>query len=268
MTDKIRVLVVDDEPLARSGLTALCERDEDLAVVGECADGREAVDAIRRLQPDLLLLDIQMPELDGFEVLRAIGPEQMPQVVFVTAFDEFAVRAFEVHALDYLLKPFDDERFFVAIERAKRALWEPALGELSRRLIGLLEAVSDGSPVAAAAHRAESQYLTRIAVKDLGRVYFIRADEIIWIQAANYYAKLHVGGRVHLLRESMSSLESRLDPFRFVRVSRSAIVNLDRVREVQPFSRGSQLIILDDGARVKLSRSRKENLEQVLGGSL
>jgi two-component system LytT family response regulator len=259
MTDKIRVLVVDDEPLARSGLTALCERDGDLEVVGECSDGRSAVEAIQRLEPDLLLLDIQMPEMDGFEVLRAIGAERMPQVVFVTAFDEFAVQAFEVHALDYLLKPFDDERFFVAIDRAKAALREPSLGELSQRLIGLLESTSE---------HTSSRYLARIAVKDLGRVYFIRADEIVWIQAANYYAKLHVGGRVHLLRESMTSLESRLDPSRFVRVSRSAIVNLDRVREVQPFSRGSQVIILDDGARVKLSRSRKENLERVLGQSL
>jgi two-component system LytT family response regulator len=258
MTDKIRVLVVDDEPLARSGLSALCERDSDLEVVGECSDGRAAVTAIRRLEPDLLLLDVQMPEMDGFEVLRTVGADRMPQVVFVTAFDEFAVQAFDVHALDYLLKPFDDERFFVAIERAKQALREPTLGQLSRRLIGLLESNSE---------RTAGQYLTRLAVKDVGRVYFIRADEIVWIQAANYYAKLHVGGRVHLLRESMSSLESRLDPAKFIRVSRSAIVNLDRVREVQPFSRGSHIIILDDGARVKLSHSRKEKLEKVLGQS-
>lgn len=273
MTSRIRVLVVDDEPLARSGLVALCERDADLEVVGECSDGLAAVEAIERLEPDLLLLDIQMPELDGFEVLRAIGPEQMPHVVFVTAFDEFAVRAFEVNALDYLLKPFDDERFDVAIERAKHALREPTVDQLSRRLIGLLEATSDrvsgaGSAPAAPGDRTVTPYMTRIAIKDLGRVYFIRTDEIAWIQAANYYAKLHVGGRVHLLRETMTSLESRLDPARFFRASRSAIVNLDRVREVQPFGRGAHVIILDDGARVKLSQSRRDALERMLGQSL
>ncbi len=260
MTDPIRVLVVDDEPLARSGLDALCSDDTDLEVIGDCSDGKAAVEAIRRLEPDLLLLDIQMPEMDGFEVLRAIGPERMPQVIFITAFDEYAVKAFEVNALDYLLKPFDDDRFFVAIDRAKKAIRNPDLDELSRRLIGLLDATSE--------QLTGDRYLTRLAVKDLGRVYFVRTDEISWIQAANYYVKIHVGDRVHLLRESMTSLESRLDPARFFRVSRSAIVNLDRVRELQPFSRGSQIVILDNGARIKLSRNRREKLEHLLGQSL
>lgn len=268
MKDLIRVLIVDDEPLARSGLTALCLEDPELEVVGECADGRAAAAAIGQTEPDLLLLDIQMPEMDGFEVLRAIGPERAPRVIFITAFDEFAVKAFEVNALDYLLKPFDDERFFVAIDRAKKAMREPAVSEWSSRLIGLLETVSQRFADDGRAPGNGSRYLNRLAVKDMGRVYFVRAAEIEWIQAANYYVKLHVEGRVHLLRESMTSLEERLDPARFFRVSRSAIVNLDRVREVQPYARGSLMVILDNGARVKMTRSRKEQLEKLLGQAL
>jgi two-component system LytT family response regulator len=269
MTDRIRVLVVDDEPLARSGLTGLCKQRSDLEVVGECADGRVAVEAVKQLEPDLLLLDIQMPEMDGFEVLRAVGADNMPHVIFITAYDEFAVRAFEVNALDYILKPFDDERFWEAIERAKRAIRDWNLGELSRRLLGLLDVTADRDAGSIAPRSGSAElFLTRIAVKDAGRVFFVRVDEIVWIEAANYYVKLHIAGKVHLLRESMTSLESRLDPARFFRVSRSAIVNLDRVRELQPYSRGSQIVILDDGARVKLSHSRREKLERILGQSL
>ena len=268
MKDLIRVLIVDDEPLARSGLNALCRGDEELEVVGECADGRAAVEAIGQTEPDLLLLDIQMPEMDGFEVLRAIGAERAPRVIFITAFDEFAVKAFEVNALDYLLKPFDDERFFVAIDRAKQAIREPSLSEWSHRLVGLLETTSQQLAVGAATRNDGTGYLTRLAVKDMGRVYFVRADEIFWIEAANYYVKVHVEGRVHLLRESMTSLEQRLDPSRFFRISRSAIVNLDRVTEVQPFARGSLIVVLDNGARIKMTRNRKEQLERLLGQSL
>jgi two-component system LytT family response regulator len=269
MTDRIRVLVVDDEPLARSGLTELCQQRPDLEVVGECADGRVAVEAVKLLEPDLLLLDIQMPEMDGFEVLRAVGADNMPHVIFITAYDEFAVRAFEVNALDYILKPFDDERFWEAIERAKRAIRDWNLGELSRRLIGLLDITADRDADGITPRpRPADLFLTRIAIKDAGRVFFVRVDEIVWIEAANYYVKLHIAGKVHLLRESMTSLESRLDPARFFRVSRSAIVNLDRVRELQPFSRGAQIVILDNGAKVKLSHNRREKLEQILGQSL
>ena len=269
MTDRIRVLVVDDEPLARSGLTELCQQRPDLEVVGECADGRVAVEAVKQLEPDLLLLDIQMPEMDGFDVLRAVGADNMPHVIFITAYDEFAVRAFEVNALDYILKPFDDERFWEAIERAKRAIRDWNLGELSRRLLGLLDVTADRDAGNITTRTGPADlFLTRIAIKDAGRVFFVRADEIVWIEAANYYVKLHVAGKVHLLRESMTSLESRLDPALFFRVSRSAIVNLDRVRELQPFSRGSHIVILDSGARVKLSHSRRESLEQILGQTL
>ncbi len=271
----IRVLVVDDEPLARTGLSALCSIDPDLELVGECSDGRSAVAAIIQIEPDLLLLDIQMPEMDGFEVLQAVGADSMPHVIFVTAYDQFAVQAFEVHALDYLLKPFDDERFFDAIDRAKKAIRGADLGMLRSRLIGLLSEAGMGDeedtsarPDGIAAGAPRSGYLTRIAVKETGRTLLVRVDEIHWIEAANYCAKLHTRNRVHIIRESLKSLDVQLDPMRFFKVSRSAIVNLDRIQEIQPFARGSQMVILKDGTRVTMSRSRREALERLLGQSL
>ena len=272
MTAPIRVLVVDDEPLARSGLTKLCRQDPELELVGECADGRSALAAIEQVEPDLLLLDIQMPEMDGFEVLRAVGPDRMPQVIFVTAYDQFALRAFEVHALDYLLKPFGNRRFFDAIERAKLAIRQSSMGDLRTRLLALLREIG---PQEQALHESYSEgpktgggFLARIAVKELGHVILVRVDDIDWIEAADYCAKLHVRDKAHVIRQSMKSLAARLDPARFFRVSRSAIVNLDRIREIQPFSRGSQMIILSTGAHVILSRSRREALARLLGHPL
>lgn len=270
----IRVLVVDDEPLARSGLSKLCTMDPDLELVGSCADGRTAVATIQQVEPDLLLLDIQMPEMDGFEVLQAVGAESMPHVIFVTAYDQFALKAFEVHALDYLLKPFDDDRFFDAVERAKQAIRGADLGLLRSRLLGLLtdagvgeEDISALSSVGATVV-PRSSYLSRIAVKEIGRTVLVRVDEIDWIEAANYCVKLHTRNRVHVIRESLKALDGHLDPARFFRVSRSAIVNLDRIQEIQPFARGSQTILLKDGTRVTMSRSRREALERLLGQSL
>jgi two-component system LytT family response regulator len=275
MSDAIRVLIVDDEPLAREGLKKLCERDPDIEVVGECADGRAAVVAIEQTEPDLLLLDIQMPSMDGFEVLRAVGPDRMPRVVFVTAYDQFAVRAFEVHALDYLLKPFSDKRFFDAMARAKQAMHQAGQNDLSARLLGLLEAVrfkeqSAGEPRYARmdARTAPRSFAPRVAVKERGRVVLVRTDEIDWIEAADYCAKLHVREKVYVIRESMKSLAARLDPTHFFAVSRSAIVNLDQVREIQSFARGSHIVILSDGTRVMLSRTRREMLERQLGQTL
>jgi two-component system LytT family response regulator len=275
MKDPTRVLIVDDEPLARAGLRKLCERDPEIEVVGECADGRAAVSAIEQVEPDLLLLDIQMPVMDGFEVLRAVGPDRMPHVIFVTAYDQFALRAFEVHALDYLLKPFGDGRFLDAIARAKLAIHQAGRSDLCARLLGLLEAVgleehhgAEPTQAATGSSNATHPFVSRIAVKEKGSVFLVRTNEIDWIEAADYYAKLHVRDRVHVIRESMKSLAVRLDPARFFRVSRSAIVNLDRIREIQPFSRGSQIVILKDGTQVTLSRSRKEALARLLGQSL
>jgi len=265
VTAPLRVVVVDDEPLARSGMCGLLARDPELTVVAQCADGAEAVAAIAGLKPDLVLLDVQMPEMDGFEVLREVGPARMPVVVFVTAFDRFALRAFDVAAVDYLLKPFDDERFDLALARAKHAVRNAEAGELGRRLMRLVErqgASSDEAPSAA----EPARHASRLVVKSAGRTVFVRVDEVDWIEADDYYAKLHVAGKTHLLRETMASLEARLEPTRFFRVHRSAIVNLDRVREVQFLFRGEHVVILHDGTRLKLGRSRLEKLEAMLAG--
>jgi two-component system LytT family response regulator len=257
---QFRVLVVDDEPLARAGVVQLLARDPEISVVGECGDGRAAIDAINALRPDLVILDVQMPEFDGFEVLRSLPRERMPSVIFVTAYDQHALRAFEVHAIDYLLKPFDDERFTDSVARAKRNLRSAELGELSRRLGELLE--ERGTPPTA------EPPLTRLVVKHEGRVAFVRVEELDWIEAADYCVKLHTRGQVHLLRESLNALETRLDPARFFRVHRSAIVNLDRIRELQPYFKGEHVLILQDGTRLKLSRARRESLETRLGQAL
>jgi two-component system LytT family response regulator len=265
VTAPLRVVVVDDEPLARSGMCGLLARDPELTVVAQCADGAEAVAAIAGLKPDLVLLDVQMPEMDGFEVLREVGPARMPVVVFVTAFDRFALRAFDVAAVDYLLKPFDDERFDLAIARAKHAVRNAEAGELGRRLMRLVE--RQGEPAPSAEAPAEPvRHASRLVVKSAGRTVFIRVDEVDWIEADDYYARLHVAGKTHLLRETMGSLEARLEPTRFFRVHRSAIVNLDRVREVQFLFGGEHVVILHDGTKLKLSRSRLEKLEAMLAG--
>jgi len=261
MSEPVRVVVVDDEPLARSGLADLVRRDPDLLVLEECGDGRAAVEAIRRLTPDLVLLDVQMPELNGFEVLQQLDPEHLPAVVFVTAYDRFAVQAFEVHALDYLVKPFDDDRFTAAMERAKATVRGAALGELSRRILGLLEQLP-------AASTASKRFLTRIVIRVAGHVFFVRTADIDWIEAADYCARLHVQGKTHVIRESMAGLEHRLDPAHFFRIHRGAIVNLDRIKELQPYFKGGQVVVLQDGTRLKLSKSRRGQLETRLGQSL
>ena len=268
MSEHIRVLVVDDEPLARAGVCDLLSRDPEVTVVGEAGNGEDAVTAIEELRPDLVMLDVQMPGMTGFEVLRAIGPEHMPPVVFITAYDQFAVRAFEVNAVDYLLKPFDDERFAVTLARAKKTVRQSHAGELSRQLASLLERSGAVSTAAAAPAAPAAPYSDRLVVKSSGRVFFLRSEEIDWVEAADYYVKLHAGGKTHLLRETMNALEERLDPRKFFRVHRSAIVNLDRIRELQPYFRGEHVLILQDGTRLKLSRARRERLEDVLKQTL
>lgn len=259
MAEPLRVLIVDDEPNARAGLRNLLARHDDVIVAGECADGPAAVDAIARLAPDLVLLDVQMPGMSGLDVVASAGVERMPPVIFVTAYDRFAIDAFDVNAIDYLLKPFDDDRFDRALIRAKQAIRDHEEGDWGRRLLGVLE-LNLGSE--------QHGYATRLVVKDAGRVFFVRTEDIDWIEAADYYVKLHVLGTVHLLRESMRALEARLDPQRFFRIHRSAIVNLDRVRELQPYFKRSYLLTLRDGTQLKLSRSRRERLETLLGQSL
>jgi two-component system LytT family response regulator len=262
MTDapkrKIKTLVVDDEPLARRNIRALLKDDPEVEVVGEAGGGEAALELIRRHSPDLVFLDIQMPEMDGFGVLERIEAERMPVIVFVTAFDRYALRAFEFHALDYLLKPFDDARFEKALAQAKRQIERRDIEDLSRRLIALLEG-REGAGVP-----APPKYLTRLLIKTAGRVSFLKADEIDYITAEDYYVKLHVGRKGHLLRETMNEMESRLDPEKFARVHRSAIVNLERVRELRQLFNGEYVVALHDGTELKLSRTRREHLERLL----
>lgn len=255
MGEKIRTVIVDDEPLARRNLRLLLEKDPQIEIVEECGNGREAVQAIHTLSPDLIFLDIQMPEMDGFDVVERVGPEQIQAIIFVTAFDQYALKAFDVHALDYLLKPFDDERFGHALRRAKSQIEAREINRLSKRLLALLDERERISST-----RARS-YLTRVMIKAAGRVVLLKVDEIDFIEADGNYAKLHVGRKAHLLREKMHDLEGRLDPARFVRIHRSVIVNLDRIKEMHPHFNGDYVVVLEDGRQLRLSRTRRENLE-------
>ncbi|HEV2750333.1 MAG TPA: LytTR family DNA-binding domain-containing protein [Gemmatimonadales bacterium] len=253
----IRTLIVDDEPAARDGMRQLLAADPEIVLTGECANGREATAAIRDTSPDLVFLDVQMPELDGFGVLREVGVERAPAVVFVTAFDQYALRAFDVHAIDYLLKPFTDDRFRQSLDRAKQQVRQAQLGDLSRKLAALLD--HDG------AASARPRYLDRLVVKSGGKVTLLPVGEIEWIDAEGDYVRIHVGKTWHLLRETMKSLEDQLDGARFVRIHRSTIVNLEKVKELQPFFRGEYVVVLHNGTTLKLSRGYRDNLEARLG---
>jgi two-component system LytT family response regulator len=254
---KIRTIIVDDEPPARRNLRALLKGAEDIELVKECGNGRDAVREIRALEPDLVFLDVQMPELDGFEVLENLAGQPLPVIIFVTAYDQYALKAFEVSALDYLLKPFDDARFHKALAQARRQIEQQDASELGRKLMTLLGTRE---------MRADApRYLTRLMVKTAGRVIFIRTEEIDWVEAYDNYLRLHVAGRAHLLRQTMNELEAALNPEQFARIHRSTIVNLDRVKELHSHFNGEHLVILHDGTELKLSRNRREWLEQLLG---
>jgi two-component system LytT family response regulator len=254
---RIRTLLVDDEPLARQRLRALLARDDDIDLFGECGDGGQAVAAVQNLHPDLLFLDVQMPVLDGFGVLESLAGMTLPVVVFVTAHDRFALKAFEVHALDYLLKPFDKDRFGITLQRAKAQVALGRTAALENNLRALLQTVHD-----------KRVGPDRLVVKSGGRISFIRVEDIDWIEAAGNYVKLHVGKEDHLLRESLGSLEARLDPSRFVRIHRSTIVRLERIRELQPAFHGDYHVLLHDGTELTMSRSCREKLQQALGHEL
>ena len=257
---KIRALIVDDEPLARSNLRVLLKDDPDIGSIKECGSGQEAVRAIAAQSPDLLFLDIQMPEMNGFDVLERIDTNRIPAIVFVTAFDQYALRAFEVHALDYLLKPFDDARFEKALRQAKSQIEQREINELSRKLFALLED-RDKPPEP---DQGKTKHLTRMMIKSASRVFFLKTDEIDWIGADDYYVKLHVGRKTHLLRETMSELETKLDPEKFLRIHRSTIVNVERIKELHPHFNGEWIILLHDGTELKLSRSRREQVQAML----
>lgn len=256
----MRVIIVDDEPLARDRLRALLSKEADVQIAAECGDGREAVAAIKRDNPDAIFLDIQMPELDGFGVLAQLKGGKVPLVVFVTAFDEFAVKAFEVHAFDYLLKPFDKDRLKHTVARLRDQLKTSNPGDLTEKLSALLETLKH--PAAAAGTPTNE----RIAVKLDGRVIFVRPTDIDWIEAQDNYVKLHVGREAHLVRDTLANFESRLDAKRFIRIARSTIVNIDRVREMQPMFHGEYVVILHDGSKLTMSRGYRETLQQYLGG--
>jgi len=230
----VKALIVDDEPLARHSIRLLLERDGEVEIAGECS-GADAAALIARTRPDILFLDIQMPEVGGFELLEEIGLGAVPVVIFVTAYDHYAIQAFDAHGLDYLLKPFDDDRFLHALERAKTQLRT----------------------------RGSATFAQRFLVRVRDRFVVVNTSEIDWIEAADYYVTLHAGGKSHLLRETMAAIETRLDPAHFVRVHRSAIVNIDRVREIHPMFRGDCTLVLADGTQVKLSRARREEFERI-----
>ena len=235
---KIRTIVVDDEPLARSNISILLRADPQIEIVGECGSGAEALEKIRSAGPDLVFLDVQMPECDGFDVLELLGKDVPPAIVFVTAYDQYALRAFEAGALDYLLKPFDNSRFGRALERAKEKIFR-----------------AHGNP----------KKLERLAIKGIGQVAFVKVSEIDWIEAADYYACLHVGAKTHLLRRSMAELEVELDSAIFCRVHRSTIVNLERVRGLKLSEDGEYDVLLESGARLRLSRRYRKQLQLRLG---
>ena len=252
----IRVLLVDDEPLALSMIREMLQGDPQVEIVGESVNGREALEAIRIHTPDLLFLDVQMPELGGFEVLASLVQErrQIPYVIFVTAYDQYAVRAFEVHALDYLLKPFDQERFNSSWQRARERILRERNGGMDQRILTLLEDLKAGS-----------KYLDRIVIKASGRIYFLDTSEIDWIEAEGNYVSIHAGKKPHLLRDTIGNLESQLDPKKFVRIHRSAIVRISSIQELQPWFHGEYRVNLKNGTQLALSRNYRDKLQEALG---
>ena len=269
MSERIRALIADDEPLARELLRSMLAGEEDIEIVGEANDGSSALTLLDRLAPDLLFLDVQMPERDGFEVLREMrerDPDRLPVVVFVTAFDQYAIRAFDVHALDYLLKPFDESRLGEALRRARvqlkhrrattrgRPVDSEANADLADRLRRLLDEVGGSGPI-----------LERIVVRDGERVFFVRAADVEWFEAAGKYVTVHASRQQHQIREAFGRLERSLDPRRFTRISRSAIVNIDRIREMKPWFQGEYVVVLADGTRLVTTRGYRDNLHALLG---
>jgi len=253
--DPIRTLIVDDEAPARSRLRHLLKERQDFSVVGECSQGQEAVDAIREQSPELVFLDVQMPRLNGFDVCAAVGPAQMPAVVFVTAYDKYALEAFSVHAVDYLLKPIEKARFDQTLDHLQARLRAPGATSNAAQaqilsLLGELKQPSRGTE--------------RLAIKVDGRVLVLKVAEIDWLEAEGNYVRLHVGGANHLFRDTLSSLESGLPTDRFLRISRSTIVNVDSVREFQPMFYGDHVVIMRDGAKLTQSRTFRDRLDKLL----
>jgi two-component system LytT family response regulator len=250
---KVRTIVIDDEPLARERLLKLLRAEPEIEVVGEAKNGREAVTLIREHKPALAFLDVQMPELDGFGALAELAENERPAVVFVTAYDKFALKAFEVHAIDYLLKPFDKERFQTALRRALEHLSHKQPAQIHEQLSALLQELRPAAPTQA----------DRLAVKGDGRVVFVKINDIDWVEAADNYVSLHAGKDSHMLRETMTNIEQRLPKEKFIRISRSTIVNAERIKELQPLFHGEYAVILRDGTKLTLSRGHRDKLQQL-----
>lgn len=250
----LRAVVVDDEPLAREGLVELLELQPGITIAGAFADGLSALAALDQARPDVLFVDIQMPGMSGLELVEALDQVPLPAVVFVTAHDAYAIRAFELNALDYLLKPVTRERLAQSVERVRQSRRVADDDDFRRRLATALEAMSPGRPRGAG----------RLIVREVGQIIVVATRDVDWIEGADYYARLHLGPKVHLLRETLGSLEQRLDPGRFMRVHRSAIVNLARVRSVETEERGAAIAVLSTGARLKVTADRREELERRL----
>lgn len=254
----IRAIIVDDEPLAREKVRLFSQHEPDIEIIDTCSDGNEALSSFQKVHPDLIFLDIQMPEMNGFEFLERISPGPFPGIIFITAYDEYALKAFEFHALDYLLKPYDRERFKRAVEHSRRSLRSAVKNDDSDEQIkALLTSLKQPSSV-----------LERLIVKSGGRVIFIRIEEIDWLEAAGNYVKLHTGNESHLVRETMNNLEQQLPPQKFIRVHRSTIVNIEKIKELQPYFNGEYKVILHNNAHVILSRGFKDNFIRVLGKPL
>jgi len=259
---KIKTLIVDDEAIARDRVRRFLNAENDIEILGECRNGREAVAAIKKLQPDLVFLDIQMPQLDGFATLAALDPAHLPAVVFVTAFDQYAIQAFAIHALDYLLKPFNHERFRQSLTHIRKQFnrgESGSLGNVDSRLLSLLEGMRQTGVKGTA-----PKYAQRLVIKTTGRIYFLKTEDLDWIEACGNYVTLHVGAETHLLRETLSHLESRLDPARFLRIHRSHLVQLDRIKELTPLFNGDYNVRLHSGAEVTLSRTYRDRLQVLI----
>lgn len=249
---KIRSLIVDDEPLARKVLSNLLQNEPDIEVLGECADGQEALAAIRKQAPDLVFMDVEMPGLNGFATIKEVDDQQKPVFVFVTAHEKFAAQAFDAQAADYLVKPFDKDRFHTAVERAKELVKEGKAQKLGKLITSLLSYF-----------KPETKRADRLIVKSGGRILFLKATDVDWIEAADNYVNLHVGKEAYMLRETMTALEARLAPDQFVRISRSAIVNIEQIRELKPLFHGDYAVILRNDTQLTLSRSHRAKLQQL-----
>lgn len=249
---KINTLIVDDEKLARDKIKRMLGKEKDIVIAGECVSGAAAVKSIREIKPDLIFLDIQMPGMNGFEVLEEIPGETMPAVIFMTAYCEYALKAFDFHALDYLLKPFDQERLHFSVEKARNQIDTLSSGELDRTLRTLISDI-----------KTEKKSPERLLLKTAGRIYFVKTDDIDWIEAAGNYVKLHIGSKVHMLRETMKNIECKLTPEKFLRIHRSRFVNIDRIEELHPLFSGDYLVILRDKTELSLSRHYHDRLREL-----